>query len=441
MVDKTNNRDHWNSRTGFILACVGSAVGMGNIWLFPYKTGKNGGAAFLIPYFLFVIILGYTGVIEEMALGRAYQSGPMGAFKKSFEKKGMGFGHIIGLIPVLGSVGIAIGYAVVVGWILRFTVGSFTGAVTGAADSGAYFGMIAGPYGSLVWHVLGLIITFAIMLLGVSSGIEKVNKFMMPAFFLLFIVLAVRVFFLPGSAAGYEFLFKPDWSLLLKPMTWVFALGQAFFSLSLAGSGTVAYGSYLSPKEDIPYSAKLVALLDTVAAMLAALVIIPAVFAFNLEPGAGPPLMFITMPQVFKAMPAGQLFSIIFFVAVLFAGVTSLMNLFETAVETLQTYFKLSRLVSVVIMAVLGFGVGVFLEDGGKLGDWMDMVSIYLIPLGALLASIVFFWINGDDFAKEQASIGASKPLGDNFVFMGKYIFCGLTAFVFIIGLFVGSIG
>ncbi|MDO5717669.1 MAG: sodium-dependent transporter [Tissierellia bacterium] len=435
------NRDQWKSKFGFILACVGSAVGMGNIWLFPYKTGINGGAAFLIPYFLFVIIIGYTGVIEEMSLGRAYKSGPMGAFSKSFNKKGKKYGHIIGLIPVIGSVGIAIGYAVVVGWILRFTVGSITGAVTSSANSGEYFGMIAGPYGSLVWHILGLVITFGVMALGVSSGIEKVNKFMMPAFFLLFIILGIRVAFLPGASAGYEFLFKPDWSLLLKPMTWVFALGQAFFSLSLAGSGTVAYGSYLSEKEDIPQSAKFVALLDTIAAMLAALVIIPAVFAFNLEPTAGPPLMFITMPEVFKSMPGGQLFSIIFFVAVLFAGVTSLMNLFETAVETLENYFNKSRIFSIVVIAVLGLLVGIVLEDGDKLGDWMDMVSIYLIPLGALLAAWVFFWINGDQFAKDQASIGSSKPLGDSFIFMGKYIFCGLTLLVFLIGIFYGSIG
>ncbi len=435
------NRDNFNSKIGFILACIGSAVGMANIWLFPYRLGQFGGAAFLIPYFFFIILIGISGVIGEMSFGRAMQTGPLGAFKKAFERRGKKNGELLGLVPVIGSLGIAIGYAVVVGWILRFTVGSITGAVIRAENSGAYFGQIAGPLGSVSWHMLGLAITFIIMMMGIAKGIEKVNKVMMPAFFILFLILAVRVLTLPGSMEGYKYLFVPKWNLLASPKTWVYALGQAFFSLSLAGSGTVVYGSYLKKSEDVISCAKNVAIYDTIAALLAAVVIIPAVFVFGLDLTAGPPLMFITMPNVFKMMPAGYLFSIVFFVAVLFAGVSSLMNLLETPVEAIQQRFKLSRGVSIAIVAAVSASVGLVLENGAALGTWMDIVSIYIIPLGALLAGIMFFWVCGKGFAREQAQTGREKKIGKWFEPMTKYVFCGATIIVYILGIIYGGIG
>lgn len=439
--ESLEKRDVFNSKTGFILACIGSAVGMGNLWMFPYRVGQFGGAAFLIPYFLFVIIIGFTGVIGEMSFGRAMRTGPLGSFKKACEMRGKKHGDLIGLIPIIGSLGIATGYAVVVGWILRFTVGSITGALTKAENCGAYFGEIAGPLGSMGWHFAGLIITFLIMYFGISKGIEKVNKFMMPAFFGLFIILAIKVFTLDGAIDGYKYLFLPEWKLLSEPKTWVYALGQAFFSLSLAGSGTLVYGSYLKKNEDVVNSAKFVAIFDTVAAMLAAMVIIPSVFAFNLDKASGPPLMFITMPNVFKLMPAGRLFAIIFFIAVLFAGISSLMNLYETPVETLQNRFNLSRGTSILIIALISGAVGLVLENGDNLSIWMDIVSIYIIPLGALLAGIMFFWVCGTKFARQQAQMGRVKPIGSWFEPMAKYLFCGLTIIVYILGIFYGGIG
>lgn len=442
MENDVGSRDQFKSKFGFILACVGSAVGMGNIWLFPFRVGQFGGAAFLIPYFLFVIIIGYTGVIEEMSFGRSMKTGPLGAFKKAMERRGIKGGYWLGFIPVIGSLAIAIGYAVVVGWILKFAVGSIIGSVIEAENSGAYFESIAGAFGSVPWHMAGLALTFFIMVAGVAKGIEKINKVLMPAFFILFIILAIKVATLGGNVIeGYRYLFKPEWQLLANPKTWVFALGQAFFSLSLAGSGTVVYGSYLSDKEDVVNSAKFVALFDTIAAMLAALVIIPAVFAFGIKPSAGPPLMFITMPEVFKQMPLGQMFAIIFFVAVLFAGITSLINLFETPIEALQEHFNMGRTKAVVIVAVIAVAVGLLIEDGGILGQWMDVVSIYIIPLGALLAGIMFFWVCGFPFAGQQVSLGRTKPLAWWFEPMGKYVFCGLTILVYVLGLFYGGIG
>ncbi|WP_092209195.1 sodium-dependent transporter [Desulfoluna spongiiphila] len=436
-----DDRDNFDSRVGFILACIGSAVGMANIWLFPYRLGQFGGAAFLIPYCLFIFLIGLFGIIGEMSFGRAMGTGPMGAFKKAFERKGLKNGEMVGIIPVLGSLGIATGYAVVVGWILRFTYGAFTGDVIHASNSGAYFGEIAGPMGSISWHFLGLAITFAVMLMGISNGIEKCNKVMMPAFYILFIILAVKVFTLPGSREGYKYLFLPKWELLGNPKTWVYALGQAFFSLSLAGSGTVVYGSYLKKSEDVISCAKYVAVFGTIAALLSAVVIIPAVFAFKLDVTAGPPLMFITMPNVFKMMPFGYLFSIVFFVAVLFAGVSSLMNLFETPVEALQQRLHVSRITAIAIIALISGSVGLILENGDTLSTWMDIVSIYLIPLGALLAGIMFFWVCGPGFAREQAQTGRDKTIGGWFEPMTKYGFCGSTIIVYILGIAYGGIG
>lgn len=433
-------RDTFKNKIGFILACVGSAVGMGNIWMFPYRVGECGGAAFLIPYFICIVVLGVAGVAGEMAFGRAMGTGSVGAFRKASQMRGKNWGGAIGILPTIASLGIAIGYSVVVGWILRFLVGSLTGSVL-TSESGPYFGELASKFGSVSWHMVALAATFLIMVIGISKGIEKINKVLMPAFFGLFLILAVRVYFLNGASAGYRFLLNPDWSKLLNLKTWIYALGQAFFSLSLAGSGTIVYGSYLKKDEDVLACAKNVAFFDTCAAMLAAFVILPAVFAFGLDPNAGPPLMFITMPMVFQQMPAGRVFCIIFFVAVLFAAITSLINLFETPVEAIQEKFKLSRMSAVVIVALVTVPIGIMIESGDVVGTWMDIFSIYLTPLGALLAAIMFFWVCPKGFAREQVQLGREKKIGAWFEPVTKYIFVGLTIVVYVLGILYGGIG
>lgn len=439
--NKEFKRETFGTQFGFILACVGSAVGMGNIWLFPYRIGQFGGAAFLIPYFIFILIIGFTGLVGEMAFGRAMRTGPLGSFKKVFKLRGKDYGGLIGMMPVIGSLGIAMGYSVVVGWILRFLIGSFTGSMINSWDSGEYFGKIAGSFGSVSYHLLGLLFVLIILSLGVSKGIEKINKILMPAFFFLFLILAIRVLFLPDVIEGYKFMFIPKWEALLNPKTWVYALGQAFFSLSLAGSGTIVYGSYLKDSEDIIKSTRYIVLFDFLAAILASLVIIPAVFSYGLDPTAGPPLMFITLPIVFKQMPFGNLFARVFFIAVFFAAMTSLMNLMETPIEALQEKFNLSRFKSVSIIISLTALVGIFIENGEVVSLWMDIISIYVIPLGALLAGVVFFWIGGKRFARESVQIGKKKEIGSWFEPMTRYIFVGMTIFVYVMGIIYGGIG
>ena len=446
MINSTDTqRDSWKTNWGFILSCIGSAVGMGNIWMFPARVSKYGGGTFLLPYFLFVIMIGLSGVIGEMAFGRAARSGPIGAFGQAMASRGKGrrLGEAIGYIPVLGSLALAIGYSVIVGWILRYSAGSLTGTTLAPGDVDGFtlaFSSMAGSFGNNFWQTVGLVITFIIMVLGISGGIEKINKIIMPLFFLLFLGLAVYMAFQPSAADGYRYIFRIDLKGLADPMTWVFALGQAFFSLSLAGNGTLIYGSYLDDREDVTNAAWKVALFDTLAALLAALVIIPAMATAGsgLDEG-GPGLIFIYLPNLFKSMPGSRILVIVFYTAVLLAGISSLINLLETPIAALQQQFKLSRRTSVSVITAAALAIGLCIQ--GIVSGWMDFVSIYICPLGAGLAGIMFFWVFGSDYAKKEVEKGRLRPIGPWFSFMTSYLFCGLTAAVFVLGIVFGGIG
>ena len=432
------NRDQFTDRWGFILACIGSAVGMANVWAFPYRAAKYGGGAFIVAYLIIAIFLGMVGVAGEIAFGRWGRTGPLGTFRKALTERGKGL-RDIGIIPIVGSLAIGIGYAVIIGWVLRYMVGAATGSVM-AADTGAYFGAITGNFGSVGWHMLGLVLALVVMVAGVSGGIEKINKVMMPLFFVLFFIMAIRVAFLPGAVEGYKYLFIPRWEYLLNPDTWIYALGQCFFSLSLAGSGTVVYGSYLDEGEDVVTCARRIAIFDTLAALLASMVVIPAVFAFGLDPSSGPPLMFITMPAIFQSIAGGRIISLIFFVAILFAGLTSIVNLFETPIEALQQRLGMSRRNASLLIVGIAALVGVFIENGNVVGTWMDAVSIYIIPIGALISAVLLFWVMGTDFARQQMGLGREKPVGMWAHYLGKYVFCYVTIAVIILGIIRGGI-
>ena len=388
-------RDSFNNKWGFILACIGSAVGMGNIWMFPTRVSMYGGGSYLIPYFIFVALIGFTGVIGEMSFGRATKSGPVDAFGYACETKNKNkrkLGEAIGFIPVLGALAMAIGYTVVMGWILKYMIGAFTGKTLAPADTegfAASFGSMASAFGNNVWQIVALVIGIIILMFGVGRGIEKANKIMMPVFFILFAVLGIYVAFQPGAIEGYKYIFRVDPEAFADPKTWIFALGQAFFSLSIAGNGTLIYGSYLSDNEDIPAAAGRVALFDTIAAMLAALVIIPAMATTGAQLNqGGPGLMFIFLPALFKSMPGGYIVAIIFFVAVFMAGLSSLINLYEAPIATIQEKLHLGRKASCTIIAAIALVVSICIQ--GIVSGWMDILSIYICPLGAGLAGIMF---------------------------------------------------
>ncbi len=442
-MQKKGKRDSFGSKWGFILACIGSAVGMGNIWLFPARVSAYGGATFLIPYLIFVVLIGSTGVIGEMAFGRGTRSGPIDAFGFATHQRfgSERVGKLLGLIPVLGSLALAIGYSVVTGWIFRYLMGSFTGSLFKAPTLegfGALFDSVAAD--NVPFQLIGMILTIVILIFGIGKGIETANKVMMPLFYILFISLAVYLATLPGAVNGYQYIFVLEPEGLLDPMVWVYALGQAFFSLSVAGNGTLIYGSYLSNDANIPADAKMVAIFDTAAATLASLVIIPAMAVAGQQLNqSGPGLMFIYLPNVLSSIPNGNLILIIFFLAVTFAALTSLINLYEAPIATMQELFHLSRPVAVGIIGGIGIVVGYLIAP--VVSQWMDVCSIYICPAGALLAAIMFFWVCKKEFILEQVNLSRSKPLGSWFYPLAKYLFCGVTILVLILGAVTGGIG
>ena len=441
---RMKKRDSFNNKWGFILACIGSAVGMGNIWMFPTRVSMYGGGSYLLPYFLFVALISFTGVIGEMSFGRAARSGPVDAFGYAGETKGhRKAGELLGYIPVLGALAMAIGYTVVMGWILKYMIGSFTGATLAPVDAdgfGAEFGQMAASFGNNGWQVAALIIGMIILMFGIGQGIEKANRIMMPVFFVLFAILGVYVAFQPGAMDGYRYIFRIDPAVLASAKTWIFALGQAFFSLSVAGNGTLIYGSYLSDEEDIPAAAGRVALFDTIAALLAALVIIPAMATTGAQLNqGGPGLMFIYLPALFKSMPGGYLIAIIFFVAVFSAGLSSLINLYEAPIATIQEKLHLGRKASCGVIATIALIVSICIQ--GIVSDWMDVLSIYICPLGAGLAGIMFFWICGKAYVEMQVNKGRKTSFTSLFLPVCKYIYCPVCVLVLILGILLGGIG
>lgn len=437
---RTHKNGKFTSSIGFVIACVGSAVGLGNIWMFPYRLGQYGGAAFLLPYLLFVFLFGWVGLSAEFALGRRAGTGTLGAYALCFGSRGRErVGRVLGWIPLLGSLGIAIGYSVIMGWVLRCVGASVTGTLL-EADPEKFFSGISGSFGNLGWHAAVVVVVCLVLLFGVTAGIEKVSRVLMPLFYLLFLLLAVWVAFLPGSGEGYRFLFVPDWSALGRVDTWVIAMGQAFFSLSITGSGMIVYGAYLDREADIPRASLQTALFDTMAAMLAALAIMPAVFAFGVDPTRGPALIFVTLPSVFQQMPLGQVCAVFFFVSVVFAGITSLINMFEAVIESWQTRFALNRRAAVLLCGAITLGVGVFLEAEPDVGKWMDFITIVIVPIGAVLGAVSVYYVLGWGEIRSELERGHG-PLARLFRPTAQGVYVPLTVLVLILGFLYQGIG
>ena len=433
----------FTSSFGFVMACVGSAVGLGNIWMFPYRLGQYGGGAFLLLYLFFVVLFGWVGLSAEIGLGRMAGTGTIGAYEYCFAARDRKkLGGAIGWIPLMGSLGIAVGYAVILGWVLHSLAGAATGVLM-TADPAAFFQQAAADWGNPVWHTVIVAVVCFMLMFGVTGGIERANKVMMPLFFFLFLALSVWVAVQPGALAGYRFLFVPDWSKLLEADTWVMAMGQAFFSLSITGSGMIVYGAYLSKKADIPKASMRTAVFDTLAALLSGLAIMPAVFSFGIPADSGPSLIFITLPQVFARMqsPFGSFFAIFFFVSVAFAGITSLINMFEAVTESWQTRFQISRTAAVLLCGGITFLAGMFLEAEPKVGSWMDFISIVVVPAGAVLGAISIYYVLGYHKIRSELELGREKPLPRCFRIVAKYVYVPLTVLVLLLGFLYHGIG
>lgn len=431
-----NKNRTFSSKIGFILTAVGSAVGMANVWGFPYKLQQNGGGAFLLVYLFFVLVFGYVALSAEFAIGRRANTGTLGSYEYAWNSRNLGVvGKFIGFLPLIGSLCIALGYAVIISYVAKALGQSITGTLM-SVDSGKWFEQFSGmDYSVVPYHAIILFVTLLTCIKGADS-IEKSNKIMMPAFFVLFLILMIRVAMIPGAFDGYTFMLRPDFSKVLNVNTIVTAMGQAFFSLSVTGSGMIVCGAYLSKSEDIVDASKQTAIFDTVAAMVAAFVMVPAVFAYGMDQAGGPGLLFVVLPKILQDIPGGRIFAMVLYTAVIFGGISSLQNMLEVVTESLIHRFpKLKRKSVLAVLGVLLFGIGVNMESISKWGPWMDLVSIYIIPIGATIGAISWFWILKKEELLEEINTSSKKKYGDLWYNIGRYLYVPFAIIICFIAL------
>lgn len=389
-------REQWSSKIGFILAAAGSAVGLGAIWKFPYMAGTNGGSVFVLLFIISTIAIGLPILLAEFVIGRMGQADAVTTFKR--------------LAPgskwnLIGWLGFAFGfivlsfYSVVGGWILSYLARALFFRLNGLDYSLMFDSVTANPIEILLSQAVFMLLTIWIVQGGIKAGIERASKWMMPLLFIFFIILAIRSLTLDGAMEGVRFLFVPDWSLLTGE-TFILALGQAFFSLSVGVTGMLTYASYLSKEERLGQSALNVSILNIIISILAGLVIFPAVFALGHSPAEGPGLIFVILPAIFEQIPFGNLFMIIFFILMLFATLTSSISMLEIVVSTgirqrtdrrKRAAWVFGLLIFIIgIPSALSFGVlsGVTIF-GSSIFDFADLLTSRIgMPIGALLISI-----------------------------------------------------
>ena len=433
-------RESFTNKIGFMLSCVGAAIGLGNIWLFSWKLGKYGGAAILIPYFIFVALFAVVGLVGEISFGRMMKRGIFG-LSEILKDINIPFKNLLPIIPIISVAGVFTFYVIVFGWVIRYFFSYLTGAINGV-EYGAYFGSIAGQAASIPWHILGVVLSVVVISFGVVKGIEKLNKIIMPLMFVLFLGLMVRSLTLPNAIDGVKFLLQPKWSMLEDPMTWIMALGQAFFTVGLSGSALLVYGSYLGDDVEIPASVVQTCFLDTTAALMAGFIIIPAAFSFGLDAGSGPALLFITIPAIFSNIPGGQILGGLFFLSVIFAALSSAINQLEVPVEAIMDRYKVSRIKAAIIVGTIATVIGLFLDINMEwFGKFADFVSIILIPLGAVIGLGVYFYYVDKQRVIDEINKGSSVKVGVLILWLGRYVFIPGTAAIIVLGLVYGSIG
>lgn len=441
-------RETFSTRFGIITAVTGSVIGLGNIWKFPYLLGQHGGSAFLIVYILFIVVLGLPVMLAELAIGRMGHSNAVHSFHNIAPDTRW---KVVGALGVLAAFIILSFYTTVAGWTLEYMVNSFTIGSDGSplSDPSAFFNeFIKNPVRPVLWQLLFVAITGAIVIWGVKRGIEKASKVLMPLLLLLIVVLCARVLTLPKGLEGLFFLCKPDFSKI-NAVTCLYAMGHAFFSLSLGLGVMITYGSYIGKSERINRIAGHVVLSDTIFSVLSALLILGAAFAFGVQPDAGPSLVFVTLPNTFNSMPGGAFFSLLFFLLLAIAALTSTISLLEVVVAYAQERFRITRR-NATLVACLGslvLGIPSTLSFGGLKGvrllgrnlfEFFDVISSnIMLPLGALLVVIFVGWLQSSKNLK--AEITNSYTLKARYFpalhFVLRYITPGLILIILISGI------
>ena len=404
-------RETWTSRIGFIFAAVGSAVGLGNIWSFPFQTAANGGAAFLVVYLLAVVLIGFPTMMVEFVIGRRGEQNPVAAFGK------LGYVNwsFTGGLGVFSSLVTLSFYSVVGGWVLSYIVGSATGAYFG--DPGTYFGAVASGPVAIAAHVVFMLITIGIVAAGVTDGIERATTFMIPAIILLLVGLAAWAATLDGAAAGYSYYLSPDFSVIASNFWTIVppAMGQAFFTLSLGFSVMIAYSSYLGRDDSLPADGGAIVVVNTVVALLAGFVVFPILFATGGAEGAtgGAGTAFVALAGAFGALPAGGIIGFVFFVVLLFAALSSSISLLETPVSYVTENYGYGRPTTAAALGGLIALIGVPATFGTSwLGFYNDFVFNILLPVSVLLLAVFVGWV-ADTEAVDELRRGSS--LGGSF--------------------------
>lgn len=392
-------RENFSSKLGILAAAAGSAIGLGNIWKFPYIVGKNGGAAFILVYLLCIAIIGIPVMISEFALGRNAQANAVEAFKAIEPKKPW---YVGGYLAVATAFIILSFYSIIAGWVFSYFGRAVSGSLMNIPTGGqgdVFGGLISSGIEPMIFSGVVLLITAGVCIAGVKSGIERVSKFLMPLLVVLMVVLMAKSLSLEGAKAGLDFLFKPDFSSL-TPGAVLEAVGHAFYSLSLGMGIILTYGSYIDKKQNLPKLAVQVTIADTAIALMAGVVIFPAVFAFGFEPGQGPGLIFVTLPAVFEKMAMGSLFAALFFLLVGIAAITSTISLMEVVVTFCCEQFKMKRvkatmaitaaLFALSVPSNLSFGVWSHITVFGKnFFDLFDFIaSNIFLPAGGIIVCI-----------------------------------------------------
>jgi neurotransmitter:Na+ symporter, NSS family len=442
-----NGREQWNSRLGFILATVGSAVGLGNIWRFPTVVALNGGGAFVLLFLIIVLIIGVPVIIAELTLGRRSQRNIVSTFLKLAPGKNWWIVGFIGLAAVFIILSF---YSVIAGWAGIYFFASALGFFSGQDTEGLtqiHNFIVSHPVLPITGQGIFMAITVAIVVVGVTRGIERFSKILMPGIIIILFILLGRTLLLEGAVEGVLWFLRPDLSLITVN-TALEAIGQVFFSFSLGMGAILTYGSYLSSKENIPQSALLISFADVAIALLAGLIVIPALFVFNVQPEVGPGIIFITLPAIFNTIPGGIIWSSLFFLMLSFAALTSAVSLLEVVVAYFIDERKWSRLTAAITLGALIFLLGIpsalsqgilaeTLILGRNFFDFMDFTSSnILLPLGGLFTVIFLAWIWGADKAIVEINRGAHRFMwAKPWSFLIRFVIPAAITYIFITGI------
>jgi NSS family neurotransmitter:Na+ symporter len=424
---------HWSSRFAFILAAVGSAVGLGNLWRFPFMTGQNGGSAFVLIYIGCVILFAIPVLMAEIAIGRHAQQSAISSTRKMAQEAGKSANWaIVGWVCTAGGFLILTTYSVIAGQVMAYSAAGFAGGFAQPDGANMFY---TGQGTQLIWHAVFMVITVLIVARGLKGGIEQVATILMPLFFIVLAGLTVYSLATGNAAAAIEYLFTPDFSVITGS-TFVAALGQAFFSVSVASAIMITYGSYLSKDTNIGSSSVMIASADTLVALVAGLMIFPIVFMVGMDPAEGLGLIFTALPAVFADMPAGNIIGGAFFALAFIAAITSSISLLEGTTAFIEENSSFSRPTAAILMGFFAFMIGagaVYSSDfGGQFVDWM--AGSFLLPLGGLLVAVFAGWVIPKSLMRQELS-HASNGLFGFFHFCVKYIVPPAIGVILLLGL------